>query len=168
LIAVTVRQRGALEFLDIRRCPHCRRRRRRRRRHRRRHRFLGVPHQQSRLNMILLISRMHAILTRYVAVRFGAVQRITANVALVVVAVDLGTAAGQATGSIVRARRQYHRAGILLLRQRWRRTVQVAAGAAVQGFAGRALSAGHDHTAQRILVAVVVVETGSRATTETG
>jgi len=59
------------------------------------------------------------------------VQGVAADVALVIIAVDFGTAAGDTAGSVVRAVGQYHRASVLLLRQRRRRTIKVAARTAV-------------------------------------
>lgn len=123
--------------------------------------FLNYAHRL--LNVLRLV---HSVLAR-VAVHLGTVQGVAANVALIVVAVDFGAAAGQASGPVVGAVGQHHRAGVLLLRQRRRRSVKVTASAAVQSVARRALAARHHHAAQWALIGVVV-ETSARTATEGG
>lgn len=124
--------------------------------------FLNYAHRL--LNVLRRF--VHSVFAR-VAVHLGTVQGVAANVALIVVAVDFGAAAGQASGPVVRAIRQYHCTSVLFLWQRRRRPVKVAASAAVQSIAGRALAARHHHAAQWALIRVIV-ETGIRTAAEGG
>jgi len=90
---------------------------------------------------------VHSIFACVFAVHFGAVQGVAADIALIVVAVDLGAAASQAASPVMRALGQDYRTGVFLFWQwRWR-SVKVTASATVQGVAGRTLSARHHHAA---------------------
>ena len=99
----------------------------------------------------------------YSVAQLATVQRVAADVALVVVAVDLRSAAGQAAGAIVLIAREDDRAGVvLLLGKRRRCAVQIAAGPAVQRVARRTLPAGHHHAVQLAGIPGVVVEASAR------